>query len=494
MNSRNVLNILGKIILTEALLMLPSLIVSLIYGDGDAKFFVWTMIPVGLLGAALSAVQPRDPRLSSRDGYRIVAYGWLLISFIGAVPLYCTGQFPSFWYALFEVVSGFTTTGSSVLAKPELLPHGVLFWRSFTHWIGGMGVLVFVLMIIPMNNDSSMHLVRAEVPGPTAGKLVPRMKHTSTILYGIYTTMTAVLVILLLLGGVSLFDSLCLSFGTAGTGGFSLSSAGIAGYGSDYVEIVLAVFMVLFGVNFNIYYLILLGRIRDAVRSEEVRCYLGIITVATVAITVNICTSLASLGESLRHAFFQVSSIITTTGFATVDFNLWPEFSKHTLVLLMVIGACAGSTGGGLKVSRIIILVKSFFAEIRYIVSPKSVQSVRLEHKYVDKATLNSTRTYAAAYMILVCLSTWLLSLDGYDLITNLTAVLSCINNIGPGLALVGPMANFSIYSDWAMILLSLVMLIGRLEIFPIFMIFSPSLSPRWLRSKRPSEHGAEPL
>ena len=494
MNSRNVLNILGKIILTEALLMLPSLIVSLIYGDGDAKFFVWTMIPAGLLGAVLSAVQPRDPRLSSRDGYRIVAYGWLLISFIGAVPLYCTGQFPSFWYALFEVVSGFTTTGSSVLAKPELLPHGVLFWRSFTHWIGGMGVLVFVLMIIPMNNDSSMHLVRAEVPGPTAGKLVPRMKHTSTILYGIYTTMTAVLVILLLLGGVSLFDSLCLSFGTAGTGGFSLSSAGIAGYGSDYVEIVLAVFMVLFGVSFNIYYLILLGRIRDAVRSEEVRCYLGIITVATVAITVNICTSLASLGESLRHAFFQVSSIITTTGFATVDFNLWPEFSKHTLVLLMVIGACAGSTGGGLKVSRIIILVKSFFAEIRYIVSPKSVQSVRLEHKYVDKATLNSTRTYAAAYMILVCLSTWLLSLDGYDLITNLTAVLSCINNIGPGLALVGPMANFGIYSDWAMILLSLVMLIGRLEIFPIFMIFSPSLSPRWLRSKRPSEHGAEPL
>ena len=252
--------------------------------------------------------------------------------------------------------------------------------------------------------------------------------------------------------------------------------------------------MILFGINFNIYYLLLLGRIRDAVRSEEVRCFLGIIAVATIAITVNICTSLASLGGSLRHALFQVSSIITTTGFATVDFDLWPEFSKHTLVLLMVIGACAGSTGGGLKVSRVIILVKSFFAEIRYIMSPKSVQTVRLEHKYVDKVTLNSTRTYAAAYMILVCLSTWLLSLDGYDLITNLTAVLSCINNIGPGLALVGPTANFGIYSDWAMILLSLVMLLGRLEIFPIFMIFSRPFSLRWPRSASSSGRGTGPL
>ena len=306
-----------------------------------------------------------------------------------------------------------------------------------------------------------------------AGKLVPRMKQTSMILYGIYTAMTAVLVVLLLLGDVNLFDSLCLSFGAAGTGGFAVSSAGIAGYGSAYVEIVLGIFMILFGINFNIYYLLLVGRVRDALGSEEVRCFLGIIAVATLVITANIISLTLSLGDALRQAFFQVSSIITTTGFATVDFNLWPEFSKHTLVLLMVIGACAGSTGGGLKVSRVIILVKSFLAEIRYIVSPKSVQTVRLEHKYVDKVTLNSTRTYAAAYMMLVALSTLILSLDGYNLITNLTAVLSCINNIGPGLDLVGPMANFGIYSDWAMVLLSLVMLIGRLEIFPIFMIFS---------------------
>ena len=476
MNKGRVLNILGKIVLTEVLLMIPSLAVALYYGEGDAKFFLYTMLPAAALGFGLSRVQPQDSRMTSRDGYCIVAYAWILISLIGAVPLYLTGQFASYFQALFEIVSGFTTTGASVLAKPEFLPHGVLFWRSFTHWIGGMGVLVFVMMIIPMKNDNSMHLVRAEVPGPIAGKLAPRMKKTSTILYGIYTTMTAVLVILLLLGGVSLFDSLCLSFGAAGTGGFTLSSAGIAGYDSAYVEILLGIFMILFGINFNLYYLILVGRIRDALGSEEARCFLGIIAVATLAIAVNIASLCASLGESLRHAFFQVSSIITTTGFATVDFNLWPEFSKHTLVLLMVIGACAGSTGGGLKISRVIILVKSFLAEIRYIVSPKSVQTVLLEHKYVDKVTLNSTRTYAAAYLMLVALSTLLLSLDGFNLITNLTAVLSCINNIGPGLDLVGPMANFGIYSDWAMVLLSLVMLIGRLEIFPIFMLFSRSV------------------
>lgn len=276
-----------------------------------------------------------------------------------------------------------------------------------------------------------------------------------------------------------MFDSFCLAFGTAGTGGFATSSAGIAGYQSAYVEVLLGVFMLLFGVNFNVYYLILLGRVRDALKSEEVRCYLGIVAAATIAITLNLFQDIASLGLTIRQAFFQVSSIITTTGFATVDFDLWPEFSKHTLVILMLVGACAGSTGGGLKVSRVLILVKSFFAEIRYIISPKSIQTVRLEYKTVDKATLNSTRTYAAAYLMLVALSTLLVSLNGYDLTTNLTAVLSCINNIGPGLGLVGPTANFSVYNDAAQILLSVVMLIGRLEIFPIFTILSRSVHDR---------------
>lgn len=479
MNKRRVLNVLGGIILTEALLMIPSLAVAQIYGDGDTVYFIATILPTALVGFLLSRIPTPDVRLTSRDGYCIVAYAWVVISLIGAVPLFLTGQFRSYWSALFEVVSGFTTTGASVLAAPEDLPHGVLFWRSFTHWVGGMGVLVFVLMIIPMKNDNSMHLIRAEVPGPTAGKLVPRMKRTSAILYGIYAAMTAILVILLLAGGVDMFDSFCLAFGTAGTGGFATSSAGIAGYQSAYVEVLLGVFMLLFGVNFNVYYLILLGRVRDALKSEEVRCYLGIVAAATIAITLNLFQDIASLGLTIRQAFFQVSSIITTTGFATVDFDLWPEFSKHTLVILMLVGACAGSTGGGLKVSRVLILVKSFFAEIRYIISPKSIQTVRLEYKTVDKATLNSTRTYAAAYLMLVALSTLLVSLNGYDLTTNLTAVLSCINNIGPGLGLVGPTANFSVYNDAAQILLSVVMLIGRLEIFPIFTILSRSVHDR---------------
>ena len=479
MNKRRVLNVLGGIILTEALLMIPSLAVAQIYGDGDTVYFIATILPTALVGFLLSRIPTPDVRLTSRDGYCIVAYAWVVISLIGAVPLFLTGQFRSYWSALFEVVSGFTTTGASVLAAPEDLPHGVLFWRSFTHWVGGMGVLVFVLMITPMKTDNPMHLIRAEVPGPTAGKLVPRMKRTSAILYGIYAAMTAILVILLLAGGVDMFDSFCLAFGTAGTGGFATSSAGIAGYQSAYVEVLLGVFMLLFGVNFNVYYLILLGRVRDALKSEEVRCYLGIVAAATIAITLNLFQDIASLGLTIRQAFFQVSSIITTTGFATVDFDLWPEFSKHTLVILMLVGACAGSTGGGLKVSRVLILVKSFFAEIRYIISPKSIQTVRLEYKTVDKATLNSTRTYAAAYLMLVALSTLLVSLNGYDLTTNLTAVLSCINNIGPGLGLVGPTANFSVYNDAAQILLSVVMLIGRLEIFPIFTILSRSVHDR---------------
>lgn len=475
MNISIIRYILGSVLKFEAALMLLPCLVAVIYRETSGFSFVITILLCLAFGFLLSHRRPSSTVFYMKEGFLSVSLSWILLSIFGALPFLISGEIPAVEDALFEAVSGFTTTGSSILTDVEALTHCILFWRSFTHWIGGMGVLVFVLMIIPMKNDTSMHLVRAEVPGPIAGKLVPRMKRTSMILYGIYTVMTAVLVILLLAGSVKLYDSLCLAFGAAGTGGFAVSSAGVAGYGSAYVEVLLGVFMILFGINFNIYYLILVGRIKDALSSEEVRCFLGIIAVATAAITLNLFQSVATLGETLRAAFFQVSSIITTTGFATVDFNLWPEFSKHTLVLLMVIGACAGSTGGGLKVSRVIILVKSFLAEIRYIVSPKSVQTVRLEHKYVDKVTLNSTRTYAAAYMMLVCLSTLLLSLDGYNLITNLTAVLSCINNIGPGLDLVGPMANFGIYSDWAMVLLSLVMLIGRLEIFPIFLLFSRS-------------------
>lgn len=479
MNKRKIVSFIGRIILIEAALMVLPLLVALYYGDGDAWAFAVTILTALIPGVLMARVRQSDRRLSSRDGYFIVAATWIIISLIGAMPLYMAGGFRSYWSALFEIASGFSTTGASVLEEPALLGHGVLFWRSFTHWIGGMGVLVFVMMVMPMENDNSMHLVRAEVPGPTAGKLVPRMRTTSMILYGIYAAMTMILLVLLLLGGMPLFDSFCMAFGTAGTGGFAVSSAGVAGYHSAYIEVLLGIFMLLFGVNFNVYHLLLLGKIKDALKSEEVKAYLGIVITATVLISINTFSRVTGLGTTVRNAFFQVASIMTTSGFATVDFNFWPEFSKHTLVLLMIIGACAGSTGGGFKVSRLIILLKAMMAEVRHIITPKAINPVRIDGKPIDKETLNSTRIYAAAYLILICLFTWILSLDGKDLTTNVTAVLSCFNNIGPGLGSVGPMNNFGIYSDWAQVLLSLCMLTGRLEIFPMLLLFGRSMHTR---------------
>lgn len=479
MNKRKIVSFIGRIILIEAALMVLPLLVALYYGDGDAWVFAVTILAALIPGVLMARVRQSDRRLSSRDGYFIVAATWIIISLIGAMPLYMAGGFRSYWSALFEIASGFSTTGASVLAQPELLGHGVLFWRSFTHWIGGMGVLVFVMMVMPMENDNSMHLVRAEVPGPTAGKLVPRMRTTSMILYGIYAAMTMILLVLLLLLGMPLFDSFCIAFGTAGTGGFAVSSAGVAGYHSAYIEILLGIFMLLFGVNFNVYHLLLLGKVKDALKSEEVKAYLGIVITATVLISINTFSRVTGLGTTVRNAFFQVASIMTTSGFATVDFNFWPEFSKHTLVLLMIIGACAGSTGGGFKVSRLIILLKAMMAEVRHIITPKAINPVRIDGKPIDKETLNSIRIYAAAYLILICLFTWILSLDGKDLTTNVTAVLSCFNNIGPGLGGVGPMNNFGIYSDWAQVLLSLCMLTGRLEIFPMLLLFGRSMHTR---------------
>lgn len=479
MNTRKIINIIGRILFVEVLLMLPSLLVALLYGDGDAKAFIYTMLPTLAVSLVLMAVKQPQQRMSSRDGYFIVAAAWIIISLVGAFPLYLGGGFSSYWGALFEIVSGFTTTGASVLAEPGNLGHGVAFFRCFTHWVGGMGVLVFVMMVIPMENDNSMHLVRAEVPGPTAGKLVPRMRTTSLILYGMYGAMTAVLIVILRCLGMNLYDAFCIGFGTAGTGGFSLNSAGIAAYGSPAIEIVLGIFMILFGINFNIYFLLVMRKWKEALCSEETAVYLGIIAFAVITISVNTFNGIAGVGETVRNAFFQVSSIITTTGFATVDFNLWPEFSRHMLVLLMIVGACAGSTGGGLKISRVIILVKSFVAELRQIMNPKQIIHIRLDRKPVDRKTISSTRVYLAAYFLLICLFTLILSLDGLDMTTNLTAVLSCFNNIGPGLGLVGPMANFGVYSDWAKVLLSVAMLTGRLEIFPMFLLFAKSAHDR---------------
>lgn len=479
MNKKRIINILGKIILVEVLLMLPSLIVALIYNDGDAKYFLYTLIPSLIIGLIMNSVKVSEDKMRSRDGYTIVALAWIIISLIGAVPLYLTGEFRSYPAALFEIVSGFTTTGASVLSSPEQLPHGVLFWRSFTHWVGGMGVLVFMLMIVPMKNKNSMHLVKAEVPGPTAGKLVPRMKKTSFILYSIYAVMTLILFVMLLAGKMPVFDSVCYAFATAGTGGFSISSSGIAGYNSAYLEIVISVFMILFGINFNVYYLILIRRIKEALKNEELWVYLGIVAAAVTVIMVNIVKTAGSISVAFRQALFQVSSIVSTSGYATVDYEYWPEICKHIIVLLMITGACAGSTAGGLKLSRVVILVKSFFTEIKHIIDPRSITLVKINKKPVDKETLIGTRIYASSYFIIICLSTLFISLDGLDLTTNLTAVLSCFNNIGPGLAKVGPMANFSVFSDGIMVFLSALMLTGRLEIFPMFMLFSKSSHDR---------------
>ena len=492
MNLKLVSRLVGRVLLVEAFFMLLPLAVALLYQEDPAPFLL-TILLMAILGLALSAV-PATRHFYAREGFFAVGLIWLVTGVMGALPFYFSGTFPSFVDCLFESVSGFTTTGATILTDIEAQPRGILFWRAFTHWMGGMGVLVLLTALLPSLGIRSHYLTQAETPGPVFSKLVPKQSQTSKILYGIYCAMTLAEVALLKLAGMPLYDSFIHAFSTAGTGGFSNRNASVGAYGDPVLEMIIAVFALLFSINFAMYFLLLCRRFREVLQSDELRFFLVVVGLSTAVIAFNIRHLYQVPLQCLRYAFFQVSSIISTTGFATADFCLWPQFSQIIFILLMLCGACAGSTGGGLKVSRAIILVKSFFAEIRYILSPKSVQTVRLEHKYVDKATLNSTRTYAAAYMLLICLSTWLLSLDGYDLTTNLSAILSCINNVGPGLALVGPMANFGIYSDWAMILLSLVMLIGRLEIFPIFMMFSRPASLRRPRSAKASDHGSNPL
>ena len=479
MNRRMIVYVLGRILLAEALLMLPSLAVGLIYGEGADAVRAFLPPILLLLGAGvlMGVKRPYDTVIYARDGFFVVATSWILLSLFGALPLWFCGEFPTFWDCIFEIVSGFTPTGASVLSAPEVLPHSILFWRSFTHWIGGMGVLVFVLAVMPLSENRALHLMRAEVPGPVVGKLVPRMRETAKILYAVYTALTAVLVILLLFGGMPLFDSLCYAFGTAGTGGFSISAAGVGAYDSAYIEIIVGVFMLLFGVYFNLYYLILIGRAKEALRSEELRWYLMIVLCAVLSIAANTYSLYQNTATSLRHAFFQVSTIITTTGFATVDFaNGWPLFSQTILLLLMVVGACAGSTGGGLKVSRLMLLIKTCRQEVRRLIHPRVVTVVRFEGKAVDTSLMRTTLTYFVMYVLILCVSTLLLSLDRADFLTSFSAELACFNNIGPGLGAVGPMGSYAAYSAWSKMLLSLNMLLGRLEIFPILVLFSPGI------------------
>lgn len=473
MNRRMVSFTIGRILLAEAALMIPSVIVGIINKEPET----WAFLPaIGLLlaiGGIASFRKPENTAIFSRDGYCIVAAAWILLSIFGAIPFWFSGHFKTFWDCVFEIASGFSTTGASILTEVDPLPKGILFWRSFSHWVGGMGVLVFVLAIMPMNEERSLHLMRAEVPGPVVGKLVPRIRDTAKILYAVYAGMTATLTILLLLGGVPLFDSLCYAFGTAGTGGFATTNAGIGMYQSAYLEVVVSIFMILFGVNFNLYYFILIGKAKDAFKSEELHVYLGIVAASVLAIAANTYHLYQNLGNTFRYSLFQVATIISTTGFATADFaNEWPAFSQMILILLMFTGACAGSTGGGIKTSRIIILFKSAGREIRQLIHPRAVSVIRLEKKPADQALIRTTAGFFILYMGVLFLVTFLLSLDEPDLLTNFTAALACLSNIGPGLGKIGPTGNYAFYSGASKVLLTLTMLAGRLELLPIFVLF----------------------
>ena len=482
MNYRMVVFVLGRIFLVEAAMMLLPMVCSAIYGE-------WYMLPAFLLpavillllGLAASLRTPKNTTIYARDGLAIVALVWVLMSAFGALPFVISGEIPAFADAFFEMVSGFTTTGSTILIDVEALSHGALFWRSFSHWVGGMGVLVFAMAVLPMTDGRAMHLMRAEVPGPTCGKLSSKLSDSAKILYGIYFAMTALEVVFLCAGGMPLYDSLIHSFGTAGTGGFSSRALSIGAYHNPYFEWVIGIFMLLFGINFNLYYFILMRHFREAFGSEELRAYLGIVLFSTVTIAANILSMVGSVGEAVRTAFFQVSSIITTTGYATADFNLWPTYSRILLLLLMFVGGCAGSTAGGLKISRVIIFFKAARQDLNKMLHTHAVTTIRFEGKPLDEKTLQGVHNYFNVYMLLVMLSTVLVSLDGFDLITTFTAVITCLNNVGPGMEMVGPMGNFSQFSAPVKYLLSFDMLAGRLELYPMLALFAPRL---WRRRR----------
>lgn len=475
MNRRMVFHMIGQIIKLEAALLVLPLVVSLLYRETCA---LWFGVVIGIalvLGFALTLIsRPGTQVMFAKEGFVIVALAWLLLSAIGALPFFLSREIPSYIDAFFETVSGFTTTGASILTDVEAMSKGLLFWRSFTHWMGGMGVLVLIMAIVPSTSGHTMHIMRAEVPGPIVGKLVPRIRDTAKILYLIYLGMTVLQIVLLLCGGMSLFDSVVYTFGTAGTGGFGIYANSVAGF-SPYIQWVIAVFMLLFGINLNLYYLLLVRHFRDALSSRELWAYIGIVAVAVAIITGNIYSLYENFSEAVRAATFQVSSIITTTGYATTDFNQWPELSKAVLLLLMFVGGCAGSTAGGLKISRIQLLIKSIHCELRRLLHPRSVGVVKLEGRRVDDDTVRGTGTYLALYFLLFAAIFLVVSIEPFGLETNFTAVATCINNVGPGLGAVGPAGNFSGYSDLSTVVLSLAMLLGRLEIYPVLLALAPS-------------------
>lgn len=481
MNIKMIVYMLGRIALLEAVLLVLPTVCALIYGESTVLAFLITIgiaLSIGFICSVFS--KPKNKNIYAREGFVIVALAWIIMSAIGALPFRISGEIPHYYDAFFEVVSGFTTTGASILTDIEAMSNGLLFWRSFTHWIGGMGVLVLVMAIIPTETGHSIHIMRAEMPGPIVGKLVPRIKSTAKILYLIYIVLTALQIILLLCGGMPLFDSLLHSFGTAGTGGFGIKADSIGGY-NPYLQWVIAIFMLIFGINFNLYYLILIRKIRSALKSEELWSYVGIVLLSAGVITYNVYPMYESFSETVRHSVFQVATIISTTGYATTDFNLWPTLSKAILFILMFTGACAGSTAGGLKISRVVVLFKTVRANLKHMLHPRSVDSIRFEGKKLDRETCTNVTSYLAIYFICFTAMFLLISIEPFDLETNITAVTACFNNIGPGLSKVGPAGNYNIYSPFSKLVLSGAMLLGRLEILPVILLFSPSV---WLKRR----------
>lgn len=481
MNYNVVLKVIGHVLKYELILLIIPMLIALYYGDGDAKAFLITIVTMAPIALFLSNIKAKKNDIYAKEGFLTVGLSWLAISIVGAIPFVLSGSIPSFIDAFFETVSGFTTTGASILTEIESLPKGILFWRSFTHWIGGMGFLIFILALIPSLGSNTIHLLKAESPGPNPGKIVPKIKETAKILYIIYFVLTVIQTILLMFAGLSLYDAAIHALGTAGTGGFSNMNTSVAAFNNPAVEWIITVFMLLFGVNFALYFQIIRGNIKSVFKSEELKYYLLMVFVSIAFITINILGfNGGNVGESIRQSSFQVASIITTTGYATVDFNLWPTLSKMILVMIMFVGAMAGSTGGGIKTIRIVIMFKAIRREINKILHPKRIKSVKIDGKVIEEETISGVFLFIGAYIVISLIATLVVSLDGFDMITTSTSVIATMSNIGPGFELVGATGNFAAFSPLSKIVLSFCMLAGRLEIYPMLIMFSSSI---WRKS-----------
>ena len=474
MNYAIILYILGCVLKFESAFLLLPMLVGILYHESAAISYFAIAVICFILGFLLTRKKPGSSNLYTRDGFVAVSLSWIVMSIFGAIPFVLSGDIPSYVDALFETISGFTTTGASILNNVEILSHASLFWRSFSHWIGGMGVFVFIMAILPMMGGSTMNLMKAESPGPSVSKLVPHVKDTAKILYGIYIAISLCELVILCAFGMSLFDAVNTTFGTVGTGGFGFRNDSFASF-SPAIQNTVTVFMILSGINYSAYFFLLSGKIKDMFKIEEVRWYLGIIFVSVFLITSNIKDMYASVGEALRYAFFQVGSIITTTGFSTADFDLWPEMSKTILVILMFVGACAGSTGGGMKVSRLLILFKGIHKELSMLIHPRQVKKIRMDGHVVEHEVVRSTNVFLVIYFAVLMISTLLISINEFDFTTNFTAVVATLNNIGPGLEMVGPTRNFSIFSSFSKLVLMFDMLAGRLELFPMMILLLPT-------------------